>query len=61
MGFEPRDVPAFEWARKAGSTPTSLDGIEVRGAPIESLRRPFARPRLWAGDTIRPFWGAREI
>ncbi len=61
MGFEPKDVPVFEWAGMAGLKPTSLDEIEVRGAPIGAVRRPFARPRLWAWDAIRPFWGAREI
>ena len=61
MGFEPKDVPTFEWANKAGLKPASLDEIEVRGAPVETVRRPFARPRLWGWNTIRPFWGAREI
>jgi uncharacterized protein (DUF362 family) len=61
MGFEPKDVPVFEWAGKAGLKPTSLDEIEVRGAPIGTVRRSFARPRLWAWDAIRPFWGAREL
>ncbi len=61
MGFEPADVPVFEWAGKAGLEPASLDDVEVRGAAIASVRRPFARPHLRAWDAIRPFWGAREI
>jgi len=54
-------VPVFDWAGKAGLTPASLDEIEVRGAPVEAVRRPFARPRVYAWNAIRPFWGAREI
>ncbi len=61
MGFEPKEVPVFEWAGKAGLNPTSLDDIEVHGAPIETVRRSFARPHLRAWNAIRPLWGAREI
>ncbi len=61
MGFEPKDAPVFEWAGKAGLKPTSLDEIEVRGTPIGTVRRSFARPHLRGWNTIRPFWGAREI
>jgi uncharacterized protein (DUF362 family) len=61
MGFEPKDVPVFEWAGKAGLKPTSLADIEVRGAAVEAVRRSFVRPHLRAWNAIRPFWGAREI
>jgi uncharacterized protein (DUF362 family) len=61
MGFEPREVPVFEWAGKAGLKPASLDEIEVRGAAVEAVRRSFARPHLRAWNAIRPFWGAREL
>jgi uncharacterized protein (DUF362 family) len=61
MGFGPKDVPTFEWTNKAGLKPTSLEEIEVRGEPIEKVRRAFARPQLVAWNAIRPFWGAREI
>jgi uncharacterized protein (DUF362 family) len=61
MGFEPGEVPVFEWAGKAGLEPASLDEIEVRGARIETVRRAFARPHLWPWNAIRSFWGAREI
>jgi len=61
MGFEPREVPVFEWAGKAGMRPTSLDEIEVRGAAVETVRRSFVRPRVRAWNAIRPFWAAREI
>jgi hypothetical protein len=61
MGFETKDVPVFEWAGRAGLRPASLDEIEVRGAPIEAVRRTFAPPQVRAWNTIRSFWGAREI
>jgi uncharacterized protein (DUF362 family) len=61
MGFEPKDVPVFEWAAKAGLKPASLEEVEVRGASIETVRRPFARPRVSPWNVIRPFWAAREI
>jgi uncharacterized protein (DUF362 family) len=61
MGFEPREVPVFEWAGRAGLRPASLDEVEVRGAAIGAVRRAFARPRVRAWNAIRPFWGAREI
>jgi len=43
MGFEPREVPTFAWANKAGLLPTALDEIEVRGELIERARRAFAK------------------
>jgi uncharacterized protein (DUF362 family) len=61
MGLEPKDVPVFEWAGKAGLSPAALDEIEVRGAPIAGVRRAFARPRVYPWNAVRPFWGAREI
>jgi len=61
MGFAPREVPTFDWANRAGLKPTSVDEIEVRGEPIDRVRRVFAKPRLVAWNDIRPFWGAREI
>ena len=61
MGFALSEVPVFDWANRAGLKPASLDEIEVRGEPIEKVRRSFARPQLVAWNDIRPFWGAREI
>ncbi len=61
MGFEPREVPTFAWANKAGMTPTSLDEIEVRGVPIEQARRPFKKPQLVLWKNIRGVWGNKEI
>jgi uncharacterized protein (DUF362 family) len=61
MGFEPKEVPTFAWANKAGLKPASLDEIEVRGEPVERARRVFAKPHLVAWNNIRAFWGAKEI
>jgi len=61
MGFEPRDVPTFAWANKAGMNPASLDEIEIRGEPLDRARRPFAKPQLALWKNIRGFWGNKEI
>lgn len=61
MGFEPREVPTFAWANKAGLSPASLDEIEIRGEPIERARRPFLKPQVYAWDAVRNLWGNKEI
>ena len=61
MGFEPREIPTFAWANKAGMKPTSLEEIEIRGEPLERVRRPFVKPQLYAWEAIRSVWGAKEI
>ena len=61
MGFEPKEIPTFMWANKAGMKPFSLDEIEIRGEPLDRVRRPFARPQLYAWNAIRSVWGAKEI
>lgn len=61
MGFEPREVPTFAWAVKAGMTPGSLDDIEIRGVALDAVRRPFTKPELVTWDYIRSSWAAKEI
>jgi len=61
MGFEPAEVPTFAWCNKAGLTPGSLADIEIRGDALDQVRRPFQKPFLFKWDTIRQFWGAKEI
>jgi len=61
MGFEPKEIPTFLWANKAGMKPTSLQEIEIRGEPLDRVRRPFAKPQLYAWNAIRSVWGAKEI
>jgi uncharacterized protein (DUF362 family) len=61
MGFEPEEVPTFVYAQQAGMTPTRLDQIEVRGVPIDQVRRKFQKPEVLAWSSISSFWGAKEI
>ncbi len=61
MGFEPAEIPTFTWANKAGLRPERLDEIEVRGEPLESVRRKFARPQVVPWAMARMFWATKEI
>jgi len=61
MGFAPAEIPTFQWANKAGLRPYGLDEIEVRGEPIQRVRRAFVKPQVYAWNAIRPFWGNREL
>jgi len=61
MGFEPQGIPTFQWANKAGMKPASLEEVEIRGEPVDSARRPFAKPQLVAWNAIRSVWGSKEI
>jgi uncharacterized protein (DUF362 family) len=65
MGLDPNEVDTTRIAGEAGLGEADLSKIEVVGASIESVRRPFARPdvelsevkfpglRLYAGDYCR--------
>ncbi len=46
MGFEPEEISTFVWAWKAGMKPANLDGIEIRGEKIESVKKNFLKPRV---------------
>jgi len=61
MGFRPAEVPTFIWANKAGLRPERLEDIEIRGLSIESVRRPFVRPRILPWNIVRTFWAPREL
>ncbi len=61
MGFEPEEIPTFVWAEKAAMTPTKLEEIEVRGEPIEKVRRKFARAQIYPWAAISSFFGKEEI
>ena len=61
MGFEPTEVPTFAWANKAVMKPSSLAEIEIRGEPMQNVRRSFQKPQLMAWNNIRAFWGLKEI
>ena len=43
MGFEPEEIPTFDWAWKAGMQPTMLDDIEIRVAELAGVTRRFER------------------
>ncbi len=61
MGFSPAEIPTFLWANKAGLRPGALDEIEIRGEPLERIRRSFVKPQLMAWNAVRPYWGNQEI
>ena len=61
MGFEPEEVPTFTWANKAGLKPERIEDIEVRGAPISSLRRRFVRPALIPWASLAANFATREV
>ena len=61
MGFRPEEVPTFDWAQKAGMTPATLQEVEIRGEPIERVRRNFVKPQLMAWADIRKVWATKEI
>ena len=61
MGFAPAEIPTFLWANKAGLRPGALDEIEIRGEPLDRVRRSFVKPQLVAWNAIRPYWGNQEI
>ncbi len=61
MGIDPGEVPTFVVAHRIGMTPTRLDQIELRGAHLDQVRRPFVRPAMATWNQIRSFLGAREL
>jgi len=61
MGFEPQEIPTFVWANKAGMRPERLDEIELRGEPVEKVRRVFKRPPIVPWSVAGKGWATREI
>ena len=61
MGIEAAEVPTFAWAHKSGMTPASLDEIEIRGAPLDDVRRPFKKPNVVPWTSINTVWGVKEL
>jgi len=61
MGFAPSEIPTFTWAQKAGLRPERFDQIELRGDPVESIRRKFVRPQIVPWEIARQTWATREI
>jgi hypothetical protein len=61
MGIAPQEVPTFTTAHQLGVRPVSLAEAEIRGAPLDTVRRRFARPALVRWAAIRDRWGARGL
>ncbi|MEJ2218207.1 MAG: DUF362 domain-containing protein [Gemmatimonadota bacterium] len=61
MGIQPAEVPTFAAAWGVGMTPTRLEDIEVRGAPLEQVRRRFKRPQVIPWSAIANIWGVQEL
>ncbi len=61
IGQDATAEPTFACAWRAGLGPGSLAEIEIRGAPLASVRRPLARPRLYTWNEIRHFWGVKTM
>ena len=55
MGFQPGEISTFDWAWKAGMTPTSLNEIEIRGGKLNDVRQNFMRPTIYPWDAIRGY------
>jgi len=60
MGFDPLDVPAVRIARHAGMGPADLEAIDLRGAPLEEVRRPFKPPSNWFRPLDRLVTGTHD-
>lgn len=61
MGFGVDEVPTFEWAVRAGMTPTRLEDIEVRGETIDAVRRIFQKPEVHPWQEVSKVWGYKEL
>ncbi len=61
MGFGLDEIPTFEWAIRAGMTPTSLEDIDVRGLAIADVQRPFEKPNVTPWKQVSPFFGNKEL
>jgi uncharacterized protein (DUF362 family) len=61
MGFGVDEVPTLTWGHRAGLGPESLGGIEMRGARVEDVRRPLAKPHVVPWPSISKVWGVQEL
>lgn len=61
MGFQPREVPTFTWANKAGMKPSRLEDIEIRGEQPKNVGRKLKRPTIVAWKDIKDVWGFKVI
>jgi uncharacterized protein (DUF362 family) len=61
MGFATEEIPTFRFAQRAGMSPASLEEVEVRGEKIADVRKNFKKPNVVAWESIREFWGVKEM
>ncbi len=57
MGFQPDEIPTFEWAWKAGMKPLGLEDIEIRGSRIQDVSQRFLKPTVTPYSNILPWFG----
>jgi uncharacterized protein (DUF362 family) len=61
MGFHKNEVATLAMAIRAGMKPTSLDYIEIRGEPLETVEMAFKRPDMVNWGDIRDWYGVKEV
>jgi len=61
MGFHKNEVATLAMAIRAGMKPTSLDYIEIRGEPLETVEMAFKRPDMINWGDIKSWYGVKEI
>jgi len=61
MGFEHTEIPTFVVAHQSGMLPTSLEEIEIRGERIETVKRNFVRATVVPWQSIKEWFGAKEV
>jgi len=61
MGFHKNEVATLAMAIRAGMKPTSLDYIEIRGEPLETVEMAFKRPDMVNWGDIKSWYGVKEI
>jgi uncharacterized protein (DUF362 family) len=61
MGIDPAEVPTFTCAHRTGMFPRTVDEIEVRGRPVDEVRRAFVKPNVVSWASVNKLWGAREL
>jgi hypothetical protein len=57
MGYDSNEIDTFKWAWKAGMKPSSFDSIEIVGAKLEEVRKPFKRPAVVPYTMIKDWYG----
>ncbi len=49
------------WGHRSGLGPADVGDIEVRGAELDGVRRPFRKPNVISWGSISRSWGVQEI